>query len=66
MAPDSRQVGRVGDLLVTEELRPGAIWGVGEVVGRAFTLPVPARGWLRVVLPKEGPAAVGVPEPDRH
>lgn len=66
MAPDSRQVGRVGDFLVTEELRPGAVRGVGEVLRRAFTWSVPARGWLGSVFPEKGPATVGVPEPDRH
>jgi hypothetical protein len=66
MAPDSRQVGRVGDFLVTEELRPSAVRRVGEVLGRAFTRSVPARRWLRNVLPEKGPATVGVPKPDRH
>src|SRR5439155_19588293 len=66
MPPDSRQVGRVGDFLVTEELRPGAVRRVGEVLSRAFARSMPACGWLRGVLPEEGPAPVGVPEPDRH
>ena len=35
MAPDSRQVERVGDFLVTEELCPGAVRRVGEVLERA-------------------------------
>src|SRR5439155_7049218 len=54
----------VADVLVAEELRPGAVRRVGEVLDRPLPRAVPPSGGLPGTLPQEGMAPVGVAEPD--
>jgi len=63
-ADDAHEVGRIGDLLVAEELRPGAVGRLGEVRDRPLAPSVPARRGLPVGLREERVACVGVPEDD--
>ncbi|GIV00372.1 MAG: hypothetical protein KatS3mg014_1987 [Actinomycetota bacterium] len=61
---DRQDVLGIGDLLVTEELRPGAVEGVGEGVDGSLPGTVPP-GWrLLRRLPQEGEAGVHVAVPD--
>jgi hypothetical protein len=57
---DACQVRWIGDLLVAEELCPGPIGRVGQVLGRALARAVPARRGLTPRLPKKGVATVAV------
>src|SRR5439155_13001172 len=61
---DAGKVGRLGDLLVAQELGPGAVGGVGEILRGSLGGRVPARGRLGGVLPEKRPAAIGVSKPD--
>ena len=63
-ASDRRDVVRVGDLLVAQELRPRAVRRIAEVVRGAFTRRVPARGGLIGAFPQKRIAGIGVAETD--
>ncbi len=63
-AAHSLEVGRVGDLLMPEELRPRPLGGVGEVVRRTPPGLMPAPGRLIGGLPKERAPWIGVTEND--
>ena len=55
------KIGRIFDLLVSKELRPGAVRCVAQVVGQ-FSWRIPAAGWLRRAYPEKREAVVGVTE----
>lgn len=57
---DSLELGGVGDLLVTQELGPRSVGGVGQVVNRPLPLVMPAGGRLVGGLPKEREAPIDV------
>ena len=57
---DACQVRWIGDLLVAEELCPGPIGRVGQVLDWALSRGVPARRGLTRRLPKKRVAAVAV------
>lgn len=52
------------DLFEPQELRPGAIWRVGEVVGRPFSISMPPGSRLIRRLPQKGEPRIGVAEED--
>jgi hypothetical protein len=60
----ARSAGSV--IFVPEELGPGPVGGVGEVLAGPLPVGVPAARWLRGGLPQERVPVVGVPEPDAH
>ncbi len=61
---DSLEIGRVADLLMTDELRPGAIGRVCQVMDRTLTDVVPAAGELPRVFPQEGETRIAMSEGD--
>ena len=63
-APDPRQVFRLLDLFVPQELGPGADRCVSEVVSRPFSVGVPACGRLRDRAPEKWPSRVAMSKAD--
>jgi hypothetical protein len=62
---DAREVGRVQDAFVSQELGPGAVRRLGEVVDRAFICAMPTRGILGRRFPQERETRIGVTKDDQ-
>src|SRR5207247_8435492 len=61
---DSGQVLRLAYLLMPNELSPGGVRGVRQVVGRPFPLPMPSGRGLAGILPQEGEPGIAVAKED--
>jgi hypothetical protein len=61
---DPQEIILLADLLVPEELGPGPIGSVGEVLNRSLAIPVPPRRRLGLALPQKRESRVGVTEDD--
>jgi len=61
---DALQILGLADLLVPQEFGPGAIGGVGKVMGRTLPVAVPAARRLRITFPEKWKARIRVPKDD--